>query len=86
MYKILFTRLAKKQLQKISSVYLIRIETKLKELQQNPFTVSNVKKLEGSKTLYRLRIGDIRIIYNVNTKQILIEIIEIEKRNDVYKK
>ncbi len=86
MYKILFTRLAKKQLQKISSVYLIRIETKLKELQQNPFTVSNVKKLEGSKTLYRLKIGDIRIIYNVNTKQILIEIIEIEKRNDVYKK
>ena len=73
-------------MQKISSVYLIRIETKLKELQQNPFTVSNVKKLEGSKTLYRLKIGDIRIIYNVNTKQILIEIIEIEKRNDVYKK
>lgn len=86
MYKILFTRLAKKQLQKISSVYLIRIETKLKELQKDPFSVSNVKKLEGSKTLYRLRIGDIRIIYNVNTKQILIEIIEIEKRNDVYKK
>ena len=86
MYKIIFTKTAKKQLESLSNIYLVRIERKLKELQQNPFGVSNVKKLEGEEFLYRLRISDIRIIYSIDTKQILIEIIEIKKRNDIYKK
>ncbi len=86
MYKVVFTKNAKKQLAKIADVYLIRIEEKLNDLAKNPFDLPNVKKLEGFKTLYRLRISDLRIIYDVNTKLILIEIIEIVKRNDVYKK
>ncbi|MBX3163777.1 MAG: type II toxin-antitoxin system RelE/ParE family toxin [Bacteroidetes bacterium] len=86
MYKIIFTKTAKKQLEKLSNVYLLRVERKLKELKENPFNVSNVKKLEGEDTMYRLRIADIRIVYNLDTKRILIEIIEIIKRNDAYKK
>jgi mRNA interferase RelE/StbE len=86
MYKIVFTKTAKKQLENLSNVYFLRIERKLKELRQNPFQVSNVKKLEGEEAMYRLRISDIRIIYSIDTKQIIIDIIEIQKRNDVYKK
>ena len=86
MYKIVFTKTAKKQLENLSNVYFLRIERKLKELRQNPFKLSNVKKLEGEEAMYRLRISDIRIIYSIDTKQIIIDIIEIQKRNDVYKK
>ena len=60
-----------------------RLKEKLKQLKQNPFAMTGVKKLVNSGgAAYRLRIGKIRIIYVVNNGDI--EIIDIDFRGNIY--
>ena len=45
----------------------------------------NVKKLEGEENLYRVRVGAYRIIYQVHKKILLIVVLAIGHRKEVYK-
>ncbi len=49
--------------------------------------VGDIKKLQGYKSLYRLRVGDFRVLYRIqNDDEIVIVIIEdIDNRGQVYK-
>ena len=44
----------------------------------------DVKKMKGHKNKYRLRVGDFRILFERNTKSIVIE--RIDNRGQVYKR
>jgi mRNA interferase RelE/StbE len=63
------------------------IHTKIDLLKSDPFKNSylDIKKLKGIDRLYRLRIGRIRIIYQVFEDELLILIITAGTRGDVYK-
>ncbi|KFZ44685.1 plasmid stabilization protein, partial [Smithella sp. D17] len=55
------------------------------QLRINPFFGKNIKKLKGEfKDVYRYRIGEYRLFYQVDEKQILIFIMDIVKRTDAY--
>ena len=43
------------------------------------------KKLAGREAAYRLRVGDYRIVYTVNDREIIVEIIKIGHRREVYR-
>jgi mRNA-degrading endonuclease RelE of RelBE toxin-antitoxin system len=43
------------------------------------------KKLVGSKHTYRIRIGDYRVVYDVLTNEVVIEVIRVAHRRDVYR-
>ena len=43
------------------------------------------KKLAGRDAAYRLRVGDYRIVYTVNDREIVVEIIKIGHRREVYR-
>lgn len=53
-------------------------------LAENPRPPAS-RKLAGHEDLYRLRVGDWRIIYTVRDDQLLIAVIEIGSRGDVYR-
>jgi len=59
-----------------------KIIQKIEALLNDPFEQKNIKKLSGSKDFYRLRIGDIRIIYKITKNQV--EIIDIDYRRNIY--
>jgi mRNA interferase RelE/StbE len=62
-----------------------RLDECFKTLEQNPLHGNNVKALTGKlKGLYRYRVGDWRIIYRLNIKQKVVEIIAILSRGDAY--
>ncbi|SHF76970.1 mRNA interferase RelE/StbE [Caldanaerobius fijiensis DSM 17918] len=46
----------------------------------------NVIPLKGYKSLYRLRVGDYRIIFTIKENELLILVLSIGNRGDVYKK
>ena len=46
---------------------------------------ANSRKLEGYHDLYRLRVGDWRIIYQVINDQLLILVLEVGSRGEVYR-
>jgi len=48
--------------------------------------LGDIKPLHGSSDDYRLRVGDYRIIFSKGNKYLLIKIIEIAPRGEVYKR
>lgn len=60
------------------------IANKIKELAGNPQVMRNVKKLTDHPG-YRLRVGDWRVVYTINDNELLIHVINVKTRGEVYK-
>ena len=85
MYKITYTTQAVKALLKMprNSAQLIR--EKMEQVADDPFaTIPNAKKLQG-RPGYRLRVGDWRVIYEINKDEVIIIVMKIAPRGEVYK-
>ena len=82
MYKILLTKRALNDLEKFERNIKMRIGEKLKSLTSDPF--SNTKKLSSSLIgTYRFRIGDYRVIFDIDEDKVVI--LRIGHRKDIYK-
>jgi len=84
MYKIVFQKSAGKALERLPGSAPERILFKINALKENP-RPQGVKKLAGSENLYRIRIRDYRVIYSIFEGVLIIEILRIGHRKDVYK-
>ena len=85
-YSVLFTKSARKELDRLPDDVAERCLEALGYLSQNPFSrVLQVKKLAGPDALYRLRIGDYRIVYEIQKHQLIVLVIKIGHRGDVYR-
>lgn len=84
-YKITFTAQASKTLLKMPRNIAQLIREKLNQVASDPFaSIPNAKKLQG-RPGYRLRIGDWRVIYEINEDEIMIIVMKIAPRGEVYK-
>ncbi len=54
------------------------------KLKNNPFP-SGCEKLSGNDYLFRIRSGDYRILYHVENKKLLILIVKIGHRREIYR-
>lgn len=85
MYRIEFTRQAAKALIKAPVATARRIRAKLDVLAKAPFLAyADVKKLAG-RSGYRLRLGDWRVIYEIDNGQLILLVIDLGTRGDIYK-
>ena len=66
-------------LSKLDKINKTRIFKKLKSLEETPFPVGSLK-MEGEENVYRLRSGDMRILYKFLKSEKVILIFKIEKR------
>lgn len=62
-----------------------RIWERIEDLKNDPFPRQSIK-LAGSDQFYRIRVGDYRIVYAVNTVRKQITIHYIRHRRDIYRK
>jgi mRNA interferase RelE/StbE len=81
--KLLITKKAEKELDKIPSPVAKNIAKNIAKLSTNPHP-PNSKKLQG-KDNYRLRIGSFRVIYTTNKKIKEITILRVADRKTIYK-
>jgi len=84
MYEITFSKQAYKVLRKISRNTALIIAKKIKELAENPKKMRNIKKLTDHPG-DRMRVGDWRVVYTVKEEELLIHIVKIKSRGEVYK-
>jgi mRNA interferase RelE/StbE len=84
-FTIKIRRQALKQLERIPLLFRSKIEKAIDQLAQNPYP-HGCKKLAGEDALWRIRIGDYRVIYLVATTIRIVEIHEIGHRQSIYKK
>jgi len=68
----------------VSTVYLSKIKTAILDLQHNP-RPTNSKKLVGSKSVYRIRVGVYRIVYEIIDKELFVYVVDVDHRKDIYK-
>ena len=83
-YKVTFRPSVEKDLANLSKELVVRITKRIELLRAHPFPRQSVK-LEGSEGLYRLRAGDYRIIYGVDSRLEQVVIHHIRHRREVYR-
>jgi len=82
-YQVEFSKKASKELRKIDSRYVPRIYEVAESLSSEPRPVG-CKKLSGSEHTYRIRVGDYRIIYDIEDDKLVILVIRIRHRQSAY--
>ena len=87
MYKIELAGKAAKFYQKADTITTRRLNLAFEKLSENPFGHHNIKRLSSELAgSFRLKMGNIRIIYSVDNKNRIIYIEVIGWRGDVYKR
>jgi mRNA interferase RelE/StbE len=84
MYKILISKSALKELKDIPKIFRGNIISKINDLAIEP-RPNGVRKLEGFKNSYRVRIGNYRVVYKIEDSELIIEVVKISDRKDVYR-
>lgn len=85
MYKVLAHRKALRFYRSLDKKTASRIDVVIEKLRKGPFNHKNIKRLSGKFAgSYRYRMGNIRIIYSVDTKKNTIYIEVIGRRGKVY--
>ncbi len=82
--KVFLSTKADRQLRVFPSVMYLHIIEKIEHLGTDPYSV-NAKKLAGREG-WRMRVGDYRILYMVNTKKKEITILSVAHRKDAYRR
>ncbi len=81
-YKLLITKKAEKNLDKLPENYRLRIRETLRDIVYDPFSG---KKLSGKKKgQYSVRVWPYRIIYTIEKRELIIIVIDIDHRQGVY--
>ncbi|HZG40987.1 MAG TPA: type II toxin-antitoxin system RelE/ParE family toxin [Nodosilinea sp.] len=83
-YRIEFTKPAAKQFKALQLQEQQRLKPKIDALSNEP-RPSGVVKLSGEENLYRIRVGNYRIIYSLEDDQLLILVVKVGPRQDVYR-
>lgn len=83
-YTVIVERQAEKTLRRLPKEILLRVDRLLLSLADEPRPIG-CKKLRGYESLYRLRVGDWRIIYSVVNDELAVLVIEIAPRGEVYR-
>jgi len=83
-YRISIRSKALKELAKLPQKQQVAISKAIKNLADDPFPHGH-KKLQGNLNGYRIRVGDYRVIYDVVKDELIIDVIRIRHRKDVYR-
>lgn len=85
MYKIIFTKETQKALLRLPRNTAVLVRLKLEQLAIDPYAPNmNAKKLQN-RAGYRLQIGDWRVIYEVQNDELIILVLKIAQRGEVYR-
>jgi len=83
-FQIVYSRQAEKQFSRLTPQTALRILSGCERLLTNPFPdKKHVKKLKGYKELYRLRVGDYRVVFRIIANTV--EIIDVITKQDFQK-
>jgi len=83
-YTVLFKPSAQKTLSKLSEQLQKRIVKKAMALAGNPRPMGS-EKLSGYENRYRIRVGDYRVVYMIEDDRLIVTIIDLGHRREIYR-
>ncbi len=84
MYKLYLERAAERDLKRLSTENFHRLITEIKMLAKEP-RPPGARKIIGSKDDWRIRVGDWRVVYEIDNKQKVVRIMRVRLRREVYR-
>lgn len=84
-YSVRFKPSVEKDFASLPKPFVSRVHERIQQLVDDPFPHQTVK-LHGTERTYRLRVGDYRIVYEVDTDASLITIHAVRHRREVYRR
>lgn len=82
-YTITFARSARKEIEALDEKIVNRIFPKIEVLSKEP-RPAGCRKLTGNKNLWRIRVGDYRVVYSIDDENNIVDIIAVRHRKDAY--
>lgn len=83
-YRITYKKSVEKDLRKLPADHLRAIVQKITLLAAGPRPVGTVK-LRGSSNLFRMRHGDYRVVYQIADEELIVLVIKVGHRREVYR-
>ena len=83
-YEIEIKASAIRELEHLPKIIARRVSRAIDSLSSNPLP-PGCQKLKGEEGLYRIRVGDYRIVYMINSGRLLIPVMRVAHRKDVYR-
>ncbi len=84
MYRVLLERAAEKNLARLSSETHDRVIVAIQALATNP-PPPGCRKLAGSKSDWRIRVGDYRVVYEIADEIRVVRVNRVRHRREVYR-
>ena len=82
-YRIVFARSAREELERLPAALSQRILRRIEGLAAAP-RPRGCRKLAGAENLWRVRVGDYRVLYALDNRQRLVDVIAVCHRRDAY--
>jgi len=83
-YEVYLERTAERDLKRLSADIFHRIIIRIKSLAKDPKPSGSLK-IRGSKSDWRIRIGDYRVIYEIDERTNAVKVMRIRHRREVYR-
>jgi mRNA interferase RelE/StbE len=83
-YSVELTATAERQLRKLGKPEQTRLVTAIRRLAEEP-RPRGARKLQGFDDLFRIRVGTYRVIYSVEEERLLVLVLKLGHRKDVYR-
>ena len=83
-YSVVFARSASKELRLLDASLALRILKRVEALSGNP-RPAGVVKLEGALDLWRIRIGEWRVVFGISDSERFVDIVAIHHRREAYR-
>ena len=83
-YAVTFARSARRELEALEPRYVARVLARIEALarQARP---AGAKQLQGAERLWRMRVGDYRVVYDIDDRRRVVDIVRVRHRRDVYR-
>lgn len=84
-YSLSYRPSVEKDFKSIPCSFVARITARIERLPSDPFPPQSAK-LQGAERLYPLRVGDYRVVYEVDPEELHIVVQYVRHRRDVYRR
>ena len=83
-YTVIISRASQKVINRLDGDMHARIIRKLETIEDNPRPMG-IEKLTGPDNLYRVRVGDWRIVYAIQDRNLVVLVVKVAHRREVYR-
>ena len=84
MYSVFVPKSVEKQIRKLPSDIEDRVRVVIDGLKSVP-QPQGCETMQGHRNIYRLRVGDYRIVYKIEKSRVIIEVVAVGHRKDIYR-